>query len=96
MSESQRRALFWIVGALIAFVVFGNQGFREMTANSQERSRLDKSLTSLRLEHERLNRELNWLKDDPGYSEYLVRKNLGYVKNGEVEYRFVRKEGKGK
>ncbi len=89
-SPSQRRVLYWVGGALLAFVVFGNQGFRDMTARSREKKRLDKSLTSLRTEHQRLAQELNWLKQDPGYSEYLVRKNLGYVKKGEVEYRFVR------
>jgi len=93
MSRPNRRLLWWIAGGLVVLVVFGNQGFRQLTARFEEKRRLDKSLVSLRSEHDRLNRELNWLKQDPGYSEYLVRKNLGYVKKGEVEYRFI-KNGK--
>ena len=92
MAEPRTKVFWWIAGGLIFFIVFGNQGFREMASRIQEKRRLDKALVSLRLEHERLTRELGWLKQDPAYSEYLVRKNLGYVKKGEVEYRFMRKE----
>ena len=96
MSRLIRRYLWWFVGALIILVVFGNQGFRQLASRYQEKHRLDKALESLRSENERLTRELNWLKQDPSYTEYLIRKNLGYVKKGEVEYRFIEKGKQGK
>ena len=42
------------------------------------------------LEREALQRELTAIQQDPSYTEYLIRKNLGYVKKGEVEYRIMK------
>ncbi|SRR5258708_1239491 len=92
MDESRRKIFWWIAGGLLVFVVFGNQGFREMAVKLQEKRRLEKTLASLRSEHERLSRELTWLKQDPSYSEYLIRKHLGYIKKGEIEYRLLKKQ----
>lgn len=91
MTEPRRRILGWIVGGLVALLVLGNQGFRKWASAWREKRRLEKTLTALRSENERLTRELALIKQDPAYSEYLIRKNLGYVKKGEVEYRFIKK-----
>jgi cell division protein FtsB len=88
--EPRKTLFWWMAGALVALLVFGNQGFREWIKAAQEKRRVEKSLTNLRSEKERLSRELAWLKNDPTYFEYLIRKNLGYVKKGEVEYRLTK------
>ena len=93
--EFKNSIVWWIAGAVAVFLVFGNQGFRDLASNLQEKRRLDKALATLRTDHERLTRELGWLKQDSSYSEYLIRKNLGYVKKGEVEYRFISKGKQG-
>jgi cell division protein FtsB len=90
--RAPRRIVWWIGGAVVAFLVFGNQGFRQLTQTFREKRRLEKTLTALRSEQERLTRELNWIQRDPSYTEYLIRKNLGYVKQGEVEYRLIKRE----
>jgi cell division protein FtsB len=82
----------WIVGALVILLVFGNQGFRKLVETFRESRRLEKTLVALRAEHERLARELTWIQKDPSYIEFLIRKNLGFVKKGEIEYRLLRKE----
>jgi cell division protein FtsB len=90
MSQPQRQIFGWIVGGLVAVLLFGNQGFRQLLSNWREKKRLDKALVSLESEHERLTRELTWIQQDPSYTEYLIRKNLGYVKKAEIEYRFIK------
>jgi hypothetical protein len=52
MSPSQSRIVWWIAGGLIVFLVFGNQGFRELASNLHDKHRLDKALATLRSEHE--------------------------------------------
>jgi cell division protein FtsB len=91
LSEPRRKLILWIAAGLAILLVFGNQGFRDMASRISEKRKLDKTLASLRSEHERLSRELLWIQKDPVYAEYLVRKNLGYVKKGEVEYRLMKK-----
>jgi cell division protein FtsB len=91
----QRRIVWWIVGGLAVLLVFGNRGFRGLADNIREKRRLERSLVRLREDHVRLTQELGWIQKDPAYSEYLVRKNLGYVKKGEVEYRFLKKGNQG-
>lgn len=82
----------WIIGALAILLVFGNQGFRKMVVSFHESRQLEKALAALRTEHDRLSRELTWIQKDPSYTEYLIRKYLGYVKKGEIEYRLLKKE----
>ena len=90
MIDPQKRVYWWIGGGAIALLVFGNQGFRKLVSAWSERRQLGKSLVALHSDHERLSRELTWIQKDPAYNEYLVRKNLGYVKKGEVEYRVIK------
>lgn len=46
-------------------------------------------LLRLRVDHVLLAQEWDRIQKDPSYTEYLIRKNLGYVKKGEVEYRIL-------
>jgi cell division protein FtsB len=89
----RRRIVGWIGGGLVVLLVFGNQGFRQLVRAVGEKRRLEKALAALRSDHERLSRELEWIQHDPSYTEYLIRKNLGYVKKGEIEYRLIKKKG---
>jgi cell division protein FtsB len=92
MDEDRRKLIMWIAAGGVIFLVFGNQGFRDMASNWQEKRRMEKSLVQLHAEHDRLARELLWIQKDPAYTEYLIRKNLGYVKKGEIEYSFPRQK----
>jgi cell division protein FtsB len=73
-------------------LLFGNKGFRSLDSQFFEKRRLEKNLTRLQEANVQLTQELNLIQTDPTYTEYLIRKNLKYVKKGEVEYRFVNKE----
>jgi len=50
---------------------------------------LETLLGKLRTDHTSLSQEWDRIQKDPSYTEYLVRRNLGYVKKGEVEYRIL-------
>ena len=88
MTEEQRIAL-WVGIAVMALCLFGNEGFRHFVTQAREKHRLEKILADARTAHESLSRQVALVQQDPSYTEYLIRKNLGYVKKGEVEYRFV-------
>ena len=93
IDESRRSLIVWVFIAVMAVLLFGNEAFRTWASKTFEERRLQRSLASLRVEHESLSRELALLQHEPAYTEYLIRKNLGYVKKGEVEYRLVKKPG---
>ena len=46
----------------------------------------------LHTDHEALASEWGRIQKDPSYTEYLIRKTLGYVKKGEVEYQILKKD----
>ena len=72
-----------------AFILFANEGFRNLVTRTRENVRLEKMLVHLRSDHTSLSEEWERIQKDPSYTEYLIRKNLGYVKKGEVEYRIL-------
>jgi len=75
--------------AAAAFVLFANAGFHNWIHRTREAERLDRILGHLRSDHAALSEEWTRIQKDPSYTEYLIRKNLGYVKKGEVEYRIL-------
>jgi cell division protein FtsB len=90
MTSHDRRVYWWGAAGLAVLFLVGNQGFRELISSLRERHRVQKALAGLRAEHDRLTGELNRIQHDPSYTEYLIRKHLGYVRKGEVEYRLMK------
>ena len=90
--DAQRRLILWISVAVMALLLFANDGFRSLVSQGLERRRLQNRLTKLRADHEALTKEWTLIQKDPSYTEYLIRRDLGYVKKGEVEYRIVEKK----
>ena len=88
----QQRVILWVTVVLMALGLFGNEAFRVLVVQYHEQRRLQSNLINLRLEHDNLTREIKLIQQDPSYTEYLIRKNLGYVKKGEVEYRLLKKD----
>ena len=89
--EDKQQTILWVSIVVMALILFANGGFRSLVTGLSEKRRMEKMLVQLRAEHEALTLELNALQQDPAYTEYLIRKNLGYVKKGEVEYRILKK-----
>jgi len=78
-----------IAGALF---LFANAGFVDLVSRLREKRHIEKLLVRLRADHEAFSKEWTQIQRDPAYTEYLIRKNLGYVKKGEVEYQLLKKE----
>ncbi len=85
----------WAVGAAVAaFFLFANAGFHDLVLRAREKWRIEKRLAHLRSDHQALAKEWTQIQQDPSYTEYLIRKNLGYVKKGEVEYQILKPKEK--
>jgi cell division protein FtsB len=86
------RPITWAAIAALAALLFGNQGFRDFWRARREHARLTRALEDRRTERASLEQELHRLQEDPSYTEFLVRKNLGYIKKNEVEYRVLKQQ----
>lgn len=73
-------------GALLVF--FGNAGFRSLVSNWLELRRVEGELGRLEREEKELESQLKALRSGEGPVERLARRELGYIKKGEIEYRF--------
>jgi cell division protein FtsB len=73
-------------GLLIVF--FGNGGFRSLTRNWLELRRLNHEILALQAEEKDLDGRLKAMRAGDGPVERLARRELGYIKKGEIEYRF--------
>jgi cell division protein FtsB len=83
--EHWRRLL---AAAALLFVFFGNEGFRSMVSNWLELRRLKAEITALDHDERDLDARLKALRAGDGGVERSARRDLGYIKKGEIEYRF--------
>lgn len=96
MKAKARAATVWLREnwgrlALVAGVVavfFGNAGFRSLVSNWLELRRLKVELVHLEREEKDLESQLKALRGGDGPVERLARRELGYIRKGEIEYRF--------
>ena len=83
-----------LAGAGLLVVFFGNGGFRSLTRNWLELRRLNAEIAALDREEKDLDGRLKALRSGDGPVERLARRELGYIKKGEIEYRFPPPEKK--
>ncbi|MBI4677575.1 MAG: septum formation initiator family protein [Elusimicrobia bacterium] len=84
----QRHWARLLLSVFLLVVFFGNQGFRSLVRNWLELRHLRAEIASLEREQERLTRRLRSAKTDSAALERMARRELGFVKPGEIEYRF--------
>ena len=92
LNRIPKPVIAWGSVALLVLLLLTNQGFRKLFRFYFERRRLEAALVELRQDHESLTRELKRIQTDPAYTEYLIRKNIRYVKKNEVEYRILKEK----
>ena len=83
-----------LAGTGLVVVFFGNGGFRSLTRNWFELRRLNKEIVALERDEKELDARLKSLRAGDGPVERLARRELGYIKKGEIEYRFPPPEKK--
>ncbi len=83
-----------LAGTALLVVFFGNGGFRSLTRNWLELRRLNQEIVTLERDEKELDARLKALRSGDGPVERLARRELGYIKKGEIEYRFPPPEKK--
>ena len=74
--------------AVLLIVVFGNQGFRGLVRNWIELRHLRREIAALERQEASETERLKALRAGGSPVERLARKELGYIRKGEIEYRF--------
>jgi cell division protein FtsB len=74
---------------ILFFTVFGERGLLRIYHMNQEKQEVQKRLDELKVENEKLKREIEALKTDRRYLESIARKDFGLVRPKEVIYQFA-------
>ena len=75
-------------GALLLNCLYGPLGPRDLLILRHHRATLTAERDRLAAENARLGRNLSRLQSDDAYLEGIIRQELGYVRAGEIVYRF--------
>ena len=78
--------LVLVVGA--GLVVYGGSGVIRVRAMQQEIRHLEREISTLRSQTEKLTATIDKLRHDPAYIEKLAREDLGYVREGDTVLKF--------
>ena len=82
-------ALFFVVLAgIIAFTIFGDSGLYQLHSLYKSKHKLNYQINENRTKIELLENEKVRL-NNPSYLESIIRKELGYIKEGEVVYQIT-------
>jgi cell division protein FtsB len=79
---------------ILAFSIFGRNGFLEYLKFDQQLVTLRARLNDLKSETNSESNTLYGINNNPGYLEKIARENLGLSKKGEVIYIFDDKANK--
>ncbi len=86
-------AILLVLLSLLGLWLAGPFGYWKLHMLKAERKNLYMSNMRLAEENTQLRTQIRALSSDPSYQEQIVRKELGWVKDGELLYRFM-DEGK--
>lgn len=88
MAKSSQNRM-WLITIVVAVLILTlNRGFRDLVLRTIEYLKQKKELEAIKLRNANLRKEIYMLENDEWYIDYTIRKELGYLKPGEVEYRF--------
>lgn len=91
LKRYKRRVLVTIlllVGVMIFFTFFGDKGLLQVYRLRREMREIERVNMELRQENDKLRAEIGNLRTNKKYIEELARRELGWVKKGEVVYQF--------
>lgn len=76
---------------MLMFIVFGENGLTDLYKLKMKKDNLSKKSDELKKENLSLYREIERLKNDPGYVEDVARKELGVIGKDEVIIKIKKK-----
>jgi len=77
-----------LVGLVVAWLSFGEHGFVRLYHTEMERQKNIEKIRRLAAENKALREEIDRLRNDPEYVEYVARRELNLVRENEIIYRF--------
>lgn len=80
-----RVIFFLLLGSLIAYTIFGDSGLYHLSSLKHSKAEFISKIKESRTRIDLLKKE-KILLTNPLYLETIVRKELGYIKDGEVVY----------
>ena len=87
-----QKRLFFVPAAVIVFIlyftVFGDRGLLRINHLHRDLDEMQKHLTELKEENDKLRREMAALQSDRRYLESIARRDFGLVRSNEVIYQF--------
>lgn len=75
-----------IIGGILIFLLT-NTGFRNLIKRKIEQNKLQKNISQIKNNKLKLEKEIELLQENTYYIEYVIRRELGYLKPEEFEYR---------
>lgn len=81
-----------ILGLVLLWDVVGPFGLWKLHRMKKERKHIHLSVLEFTKKNTALEEQIKRLKDDPEYQEYMVRRELGWVRDNEILYKFLGKE----
>ena len=81
---------------MLLFIVFGENGLTDLYKLKMEKDNLSKKSDELKKKNISLYREIERLKNDPGYVEDVARKELGVIGKDDVIIKVKKKKGPNK
>jgi len=92
LPQVKRSWVFIGIGLLILASFAFNDSLRAAFSRQRMISDSQREFDALSLQLASLRQKISHLKSTPASYEYLVRRELGYVRPGEKEIRFVKEE----
>ncbi len=77
---------------ILFFTVFGERGLLRIYHLSKDKQEMEKRVTELKADNDRLRREVEALKSDRRYLESIARRDFGLVRPNEIIYQFPTQE----
>jgi cell division protein FtsB len=94
--ERSRYRLYLIAGIICGLVflwdMVGPFGLWKLHRMKQEHKRISLAVLEIDRKNAALEEQIKRLEDDPEYQEYVVRRELGWVRDNEILYSFLNKE----
>ncbi len=80
---------------IMFFTIFGERGLLRIYRLNQEKQDINRRLEEMKVENEKLKREIEALRTDRRYLESIARRDFGLVRPNEVIYQFPSQEKGG-